>query len=120
LKRAARLLPLFLLAAAWPAVALSPAAKEFMAISQQLEPVQCDKRRLRRAIALAQAEGRDADAKQLRAKFEKLNREPQTARLEKRLAELHARIVDAKGVARDPEDLEAISRQQRDAFYRCD
>jgi hypothetical protein len=121
LKLAARLLPLFLLvAAAWPAAALSPAAKEFIAISQQLEPVQCDKRRLRREIALAQAEGRDADAKQLKARFERLNRDPQTARQEKRLDELRRQMVDAKGAPRDPEDLDAISRQQREAFYRCD
>jgi hypothetical protein len=108
------------LAGAWPACALSPAAKEFVEISRRLEPVQCDKRRLRREIALAQAEGRDADAKQLAAKFDRLNRDPQVARQEKRLAELQARIVDAKGVARDPGDLDAISRQQREAFYRCD
>jgi hypothetical protein len=108
------------MALAAPAAALSPEAKEFMAISQQLEPVQCDKRKLRRQIALAEVEGRAADAKQLRAKFDQLNRDPRTARQEKRLAELHTRIVDAKGVARDPEDLEAISRQQREAFYRCD
>lgn len=103
-----------------PAAALTPEAQEFMAISKQLEPVQCEKRKLRRAIALAQAEGRDADVKKLGARFDKLNRDPATAKQEKRLAELHGRIVDAKGAARDPEDLEAISRQQRDAYYRCD
>jgi hypothetical protein len=109
-----------LLAGAWPACALSPAAKEFVEISRRLEPVQCDKRRLRREIALAQAEGRDADAKQLRAKFGNLNRDPQTARQEKRLEELRRQMVDAKGTPRDAEDLDAISRQQREAFYRCD
>jgi hypothetical protein len=119
-KRAARLLPFVLLAAAWPAVALSPAAKEFMQVSRQLEPVQCDKRRLRREIALAQAEGRDADAKQLAAKFDRLNRDPQVARQEKRLEDLRRQMVDAKGAPRDAEDLDAISRQQREAFYRCD
>ncbi len=114
--------PIFALLAALasPAAALTPEAKEFMAISKQLEPVQCDKRKLRREIALAQAEGRNADAKKLRAKFEALNRDPQTARQEKRLAELQRRILDGKGAARDPEDLDAISRQQREAFYRCD
>jgi hypothetical protein len=109
-----------LTALATPAAALSPAAQEFMAVTEQLEPVHCDKRRLRREIALAQAEGRDADAKRLRAKFEKLSRDPQTARLEKRLGELQRLMVDASGAPRDPEDLEAISRQQRDAYYRCD
>jgi hypothetical protein len=111
---------LLVAAPAPPAAALTSSAKEFMAISKQLEPVQCEKRKLRREIALAQAEGRDADAKKLRARFETLNRDPATAKHEKRLAELHGRIVDAKGAARDPEDLEAISRQQREAFYRCD
>jgi len=108
------------MAVAWPAAALSPEAKEFMAISTRLEPVQCEKRKLRREIALAQAEGRDADVKKLRAKFEALNRDPATARQEKRLGELQRRILDGKGAARDPEDLEAISAQQREAFYRCD
>jgi len=91
-----------------------------MAISKQLEPVQCEKRKLRRELALAQAEGRDADLKKLRAKFEALNRDPATARQEKRLGALQRRILDAKGAARDPEDLDAISAQQREFFYRCD
>ena len=52
-----------------PAFALSPAAQEFMTISKELEPVQCEKRQLRRKIALAEAERRDADAKAARARF---------------------------------------------------
>ncbi len=87
-----------------------------MAISKELEPVQCEKRQLRRRIALAEAESRAADAKTLRSRFAALNRDPKTARLEKRLAELEPRLTRSS----DPEDLPAISRQQRDAFYRCE
>ncbi|HEV2431213.1 MAG TPA: hypothetical protein VGT43_06840 [Burkholderiales bacterium] len=99
-----------------PVFALSSAAEEFMAISKELEPVQCEKRRLRRAIALAEAEQRDQDVRVLRKKFAALDADPKTVKLEKRLAELEPRI---KGSS-DPEDLAAISLQQRQAFYRCD
>ncbi len=98
------------------AFALSPAAREFMEISKELEPVQCEKRRLRREIAFAEAERRDGDAAALRERFAALNRDPKTARLEKRLAQLEPRLTRSS----DPEDLHAISRQQREAFYRCD
>lgn len=97
-----------------PAFALSGEAREFMDISRQLEPVQCQKRQLRRQIALAEAEQRDPGA--LRAQFAKLNRDPKTAKLEKRLAELAPRLKNSS----DPEDLRAISLQQREAFYRCE
>ena len=100
-------------APAWP---LSSDAQEFMRITQELEPVQCEKRRLRRDIALAEAERRSQDAGALRARFAALNREPKTAKLERRLAELEKRLVRSS----DPEDLASISRQQREAFYRCD
>lgn len=103
-----------------PAVALTPAAKEFLEISRTLEPVQCEKRQLRRAMALAQVEQRGGDMKKLQARFAALNKDPKTAKLEKRLAELESQILDGKGRARDPRDLEAISLQQRQAFYRCD
>jgi chromosome segregation ATPase len=99
-----------------PASALSPAAQEFMAITKDLEPVQCEKRRLRRQIAMAQAERRDADARALRKKFEELDKDAKTAKLEKRLAELQPQVSRS----RDPDDLTEISKQQRDAFYRCD
>ena len=99
-----------------PVFALSQAAQEFMKISQELEPVQCEKRRLRREIALAEAEQRDGDARAARARFARLDKDPKTARLEKRLAELEPRLKHSS----DPEDLAAISRQQREAFYRCD
>ena len=108
------LLALFLLPL--PALALTPAAKEFMEISAKLEPVQCEKRQLRRKMALAQAEQRGADMEKLRTRFDALNRDRGTTRLEQRLGELEKRITRA----RDPEDLEAISFQQRQAFYRCD
>ena len=108
---------LFILAcslAALPAHALSPEAEEFITISKQLEPLQCEKQKLRREIALAEIEHRDA--KELRARFSKLDRDPQTARLEKRLADLEPRLVRS----RDAEDLQAVSRQRREAFYRCE
>ena len=109
---------LFLLAllAPAPVAALSAGAREFMQISRQLEPVQCEKRKLRREIALAEAERRDADVKALRKKFTVLDADPKTASLEKRLAQLQPRVSRSS----DPEDLEAISRQQREAFYRCE
>jgi hypothetical protein len=111
-------LGLLLLGMAFPlqVFGLSQAAQEFMAISKALEPVQCEKRQLRRTIALAEAERRDADAKAARARFATLNKDPKTTRLEKRLAELEPRLRNTT----DPEDLQAISLQQREAFYRCE
>ena len=103
-----------------PGFALTPEAMEFLEISKKLEPVQCEKRKLRRAIVMAEVEKRDADARKLKKKFSILDRNPESAKLEKRLGELERRILDAKGNARDPEDLQAISFQQREAFYRCD
>ena len=103
-----------LLATALPAYALSPEAEEFIAVSKQLERVQCEKQKLRREIALAEIEKRDT--KELRARFSKLDRDPQTARLEKRLADLEPRLVRS----RDSDDLNAVSRQRREAFYRCE
>ena len=87
-----------------------------MQISSELEPVQCEKRRLRRAIALAEVERRDDEVRALRARFAKLDKNPTNAKLEKRLAQLEPRVKSSS----DPEDLAAISRQQREAFYRCD
>jgi septal ring factor EnvC (AmiA/AmiB activator) len=109
---------LLFLAIVFPAQAfgLSQVAQEFLAISKELEAVQCEKRRLRRTIAFAEAEQRDADAKAARARFAKLDKDPKTARLEKRLAELEPRVKTSS----DPEDLATISLQQREAFYRCD
>jgi hypothetical protein len=93
---------------------LSPEAQEFMSISKQLEPVQCEKRKLRREIALAEVERRDAKA--LRDRVASINRDAQTTKLEKRLAELEPRLVKSS----DAEDLSAVNRQRREAFYRCD
>ncbi|HYX67266.1 MAG TPA: hypothetical protein VE935_23850 [Burkholderiales bacterium] len=109
------MVPLLFLVAppAWP---LSRDAEEFMRITKELEPVQCEKRRLRREIALAEAEQRAQDASALRARFAALDREPKTAKLERRLGVLEKRLVRSS----DPEDLESISRQQREAFYRCE
>jgi hypothetical protein len=109
----------FLVAVSFPAWALSPEAREFMKITKELEPVHCEKRKLRRSLALAEIERRDAEAKQLRARFSALDRDPKTARLEKRLAELERRMSNGKGGTRDPEDLDAISVHQREAYHRC-
>jgi hypothetical protein len=102
------------------AAALSPEAQEWLAISAKLEPVQCEKRQLRRQMAMAQAEERGEDLKKLRARAAALDRNKETARLEKRLAVLETRILDSQGRPRHPEDLDAISLQQREAFYRCE
>jgi hypothetical protein len=115
-----RRLLLALLFAPLPALALSPQAQEFVDITAKLEPVQCEKRKLRRAIAFAGAEGRAADVARLRARFAELDADPQTARLEKRLAVLEARVLDRDGRPRQAEDLDAISFQQRKAFYSCE
>ena len=98
----------------FPAWALTPAAQEFMSIAKQLEPVHCEKRKLRRELALAEVEGETARARELRARFGELDRDPKTARLEKRLADLQRRMT------LDSEDLDAISRQQREAYHRCE
>lgn len=97
-----------------PALALSPAAQEFIGITKELESVQCEKRKLRRQIALAEVEKKDS--KGLRERFSALGRDPQTARLEKRLGQLQPRLSKSA----DPEDLPAINRQRVEAFYRCD
>jgi hypothetical protein len=94
--------------------ALSPAAKEFIAIARELEPAQCEKRKLRREIALAEAQ--QLDTKALRSRFAALDRDAKTARLEQRLAKLEPRIAKTT----DPEDLAAISRRHTEAFYRCE
>ena len=101
---------------AFPAFGLSREAREFMKITEDLEPVQCEKRKLRRAIALAEIERRDAEARTLRERFAALDRDPRTARLERRLGELEPRLEKSS----DPEDLKAINRQRVEAFYRCE
>jgi hypothetical protein len=108
------LLLLLLLLVPWPAFGLSAAAREFMQIAKALEPVHCEKRQLRREIALAEAQRQDAKA--LKDKFAALDRDPKTAKLEQRLAQLEPRVSKSS----DPEDLAAISSQHREAFYRCE
>lgn len=103
-----------------PALAATPEGREFLAIARQLEPVHCEKRKLRREIAVAEVERRHAAAQAVRARFDALSRKPETARLERRLAQLERRLSDGKGGVRDAEDLRAISLQQRQAFYRCE
>lgn len=114
------LLAVLLACAGMPARALSPEGREFVEILKKLEPVHCEKRKLRRAVALAEAEGRAAEARALRERLAAIGREPETARLERRLAELEKRLSDGKGGVRDPRDLDAISFQNRLAFYRCE
>ena len=109
-----------LLLAAVPAWGLTPEAKEFLAISKQLEPVHCEKRKLRREIVMAQTENRAEDARELKKRFAALDKDPKTAKLEKRLAELESRLLDSSGKARNREDLDAISFRHREAYYRCD
>ena len=94
------------------AFALSPAAEEFMRITRELEPMQCQKRQLRRQIVMADAEQRAADSRKLREDFERLDRDPKTSKLEKRLAELQNSI--------NKDDLPEINRQHVEAFYRCE
>jgi hypothetical protein len=103
-----------------PAVALTPEAKEWMAISAKLEPVQCEKRQIRRKLVMAEVQQQTDEVKKLRARVAVIDADPTTLRLEKRLAVLEARILDGQGRPRHPEDLDAISLQQRQAFYRCD
>ena len=109
-----RALVAFALLAGTPALAISPDAREFMDITAKLEPVQCEKRKLRREITLAEVEKKDA--RELRKRFAALDRDPKTARLEKRLAQLQPRLTRSS----DPEDLHAIDRQRVEAFYRCE
>jgi hypothetical protein len=116
-----RLLLLACLAcAAAPAGALSREGKEFLEIMRELEPMQCEKRRLRRQITMANAEQKADEARALGKRFAEIDRDPKTSSLEKRLAVLERRISNGKGGTVDPSDLEAISKQQRDAFYRCE
>ena len=96
------------------ALSLSPEAREFIDLTSKLEPVQCEKRKLRREITLAEVEKKDT--RELRKRFAALDRDPKTARMEKRLAALEPRLRKSP----DAEDLPAISRQQVEAFYRCE
>ena len=102
-----------------PALALSPEAQEFLEVAKRLEPVHCERQKLRREIALADAERDAARGKLLRERFDALGRDRETARLDRRLAELEPRIIDREGKPRRAEDLDAISLQRRAAFYRC-
>ena len=117
MKRLAFVLALLVAA---PARALSDEAKEFMAITEQLEPVQCEKRKLRRELAMAQVEGEETRVRLLQKRFETLNADPRTAQLEKRLAVLEKRMSNGRGGTLDPEDLDQISLQQRRMFYLCE
>jgi hypothetical protein len=99
---------------AWPAWALSPDAKEFMTIARELEPVLCEQRKLRREMALAEVQGQSTKAQ--RERFARIESDPHTAKLQRRLAQLEPRVSKSS----DPEDLPAISRQHTEAYYRCE
>ena len=114
-----RSIALVLALAAAPAWAISSDAQEFLDLSKKLEPVQCEKQKLRRELALADVQRDEPKSKELRARFDALSRDRETARMEARLAALEPRILDREGRARRPEDLDAISLQRREAFYRC-
>ena len=47
-------------------------AKEFIAITKRLEPVQCEKRQLRREIVMAETENRMHDVDALKKRFARL------------------------------------------------
>jgi hypothetical protein len=113
-------LPALLLVLPLRAVALTPEAQEWVEISAKLEPVQCEKRQIRRKLVMAQAQQQADEVKKLRARVAAIDADRETARLEKRLAVLEARILDSQGRPRHAEDLDAISLQQREAFYRCE
>ncbi len=71
-----------------------------MRITKELEPLEAEKK----------------DSREPRKRFAALDRDSRTSRLEKRLGQLEPRLSKSS----DPEDLQAISRQQVEAFYRCE
>lgn len=103
-----------------PARAATPQAEAFMTAVEALAPVSCERRRLRRELAVARVERDAARERALRERFEEIARDPQTARLDERVGELRRRLVDASGRVRDPEDLRAIGAQQRELSARCE
>ncbi len=107
------------LLAAPAALAITPAAEEYIRILRELQPVYCEKLQLRRSMALAKAEQREQDYRTAEKRFAALSKDPATDRRERRLAELETRISDGRGGTRDPTDLEAISLERRKAFYSC-
>lgn len=118
--RAALLLPLALLLGAAPARAVTPEAEAFMAAVKALAPVTCERRRLRRELAVARVEHDAARERALRERFDRIARDPETARLDERVGALHRRVVDPSGRVRNPEDLRAIGAQQRELFASCE
>jgi len=115
-----RFVLLLVVLTALPARAVTPAAEEFMVIVKKLEPVLCERRKLRRDILMAQAEQNTIRTAELRARYAALGRDPQTAKLEQRLGELQLQVTDDKGHVRDPDDLRAIGEQQRELYARCE
>lgn len=113
--------PLLALApVALPARAVTPDAEAFMAAVQKLAPVLCERRELRREIAAARIEQHAARERALRERLEEIARDPETARLDRRVQTLHGRLVDSSGRVRDADDLRAISSQQLELYARCE
>jgi hypothetical protein len=108
------------LAPALPARAVTPDAEAFMAAVEKLAPVLCERRRLRREIAAARIEEDAARERALRARLDEIARDPETARLDRRVKTLHGRLVDSSGRMRDADDLRAISTQQLELYARCE
>lgn len=106
--------------AAPPARAVTPDAEAFMAAVEKLGPVSCERRRLRREIAAARIEQDASRERALGGRLEEIARDPETARLDRRVRALRGRLVDAGGRVRDGDDLRAISAQQLELYARCE
>lgn len=103
-----------------PARAVTPDAEAFMATVKKLAPILCERRKLRRGIAAARIEEDAARERALRARLEGIARDPETARLDRRVEALRGRLVDSRGRVRDADDLRAISAQQLELYARCE
>lgn len=113
-------LALGLLLCAPPARAVTPDAEAFMAAVQKLAPVLCERRNLRRELTIARFEQDAARERRLRERLQAIARDPETARLDRRIDRLHRGLVDSNGRMRDPDDLRALSAQQLALFARCE
>jgi hypothetical protein len=99
LRRAA----LALLLAATPVAAMTPEGREFAEILKQLEPVHCEKRKLRRQMAMAQIEKREGRREGAARALRKVDSEPKTARGSKSGSPSSSRAsIQAKGCRATP------------------
>jgi len=106
--------------AAVPARAVTPDAEAFMAAVQKLAPVLCERRKLRRELVMARVEQDAARERRLRERLQAIARDPETARLDERIEQLHRGLLDSNGRVRDPDDLRVLSAQQLELFARCE